>query len=116
VLMFCRDVDLYSLNSGLICSSFAFPSAPPINGGMGVTTDFGHGAVLSVADKVVAAVKSGDIKHLFLVGGCDGAKTGRNYYTDFVKQTPSDTVILTLAYGKYRFNDLDLRTIGGLHE
>lgn len=85
-----------------------------INGGKEVTTGFGHGAVLSVADKVVDAVKAGAIKHLFLVGGCDGAKTGRNYYTDFVKQTPSDTVILTLACGKYRFNDLDLGTIGGL--
>ena len=85
-----------------------------INGGTTLTTGFGHGTVLSVADKVVDAVKSGAIKHLFLVGGCDGAKPGRNYYTDFVKQTPSDTVILTLACGKYRFNDLDLGTIGGL--
>ena len=85
-----------------------------INGGTTLTTGFGHGTVLSVADKVVDAVKSGAIKHLFLVGGCDGAKPGRNYYTDFVKQSPSDTVILTLACGKYRFNDLDLGTIGGL--
>jgi len=78
------------------------------------TTGFGHNAVLSVADTVISAVKSGAIKHFFLVGGCDGAKPGRNYYTDFVKQTPSDTVILTLACGKYRFNDLDMGTIGGL--
>ncbi len=85
-----------------------------INGGKTVTTGFGHGTVLSVADKVVEAVKSGAIKHFFLVGGCDGARTGRNYYTDFVKQTPADTVVLTLACGKYRFNDLDLGTIGGL--
>lgn len=85
-----------------------------INGGNKVMTGFGHGAVLSVADKVVEAVKSGAIKHFFLVAGCDGAKPGRNYYTEFVKQTPSDTVILTLACGKYRFNDLDLGTIGGL--
>ncbi len=85
-----------------------------INGGTQVTTGFGHGTVLSVADKVVDAVKAGAIKHFFLVGGCDGAKTGRNYYTDFVKQTPTDTIILTLACGKYRFNDLDLGTIGGL--
>ena len=69
---------------------------------------------MSVADKVIDAVKSGDIKHFFLVGGCDGARSGRNYYTDFVKQTPDDTIILTLACGKYRFNDLDLGTIGGL--
>ncbi len=85
-----------------------------INGGTQVTTGFSHGTVLSVADKVVEAVKSGAIKHFFLVGGCDGAKPGRNYYTDFVKKTPKDTVILTLACGKYRFNDLDLGTIGGL--
>ncbi len=85
-----------------------------INGGTTVTTGFGHGTVLSVADKVVDAVKAGAIRHFFLVGGCDGAKMGRNYYTDFVKQTPSDTVVLTLACGKYRFNDLDLGQIGGL--
>jgi len=85
-----------------------------INGGNTVTTGFGHGTILGVADKVVSAVKTGAIKHFFLVGGCDGAKTGRNYYTDFVKQTPPDSIILTLACGKYRFNDLDLGTIGGL--
>ena len=77
-------------------------------------TGFGHGTVLGVADQVIAAVKSGDIRHFFLVGGCDGARVGRNYYTEFVKQTPKDTMILTLACGKYRFNDLDLGTIGGL--
>ncbi len=65
-------------------------------------------------DKVIDAVKAGAIKHFFLVGGCDGARPGRNYYTEFVKQTPADTVVLTLACGKYRFNDLDLGTIGGL--
>ncbi len=85
-----------------------------INGGDQVTTGFGHGTVLSVADQVVDAVKKGDIRHFFLVGGCDGAKAGRNYFTDFVRATPKDTVILTLACGKYRFNDLDLGTIGGL--
>ncbi len=85
-----------------------------INGGTQVTTGFGHGTVLSVAGTVVDAVKAGAIKHFFLVGGCDGAKTGRNYYTEFVEKTPADTVILTLACGKYRFNDLDLGTIGGL--
>ncbi|MGL5514894.1 MAG: hydroxylamine reductase, partial [Sporomusa sp.] len=85
-----------------------------INGGSTLTTGFARGTVLSVADKVIAAVKAGAIKHFFLVGGCDGAKTGRNYYTDFVKQSPPDTVILTLACGKYRFNDLDIGEIGGL--
>ena len=77
-------------------------------------TGFGHGTVLGVADKIIDGVKSGAIRHFFLVGGCDGARPGRNYYTDFVKQTPKDTLILTLACGKYRFNDLDLGTIDGL--
>lgn len=85
-----------------------------INGGKTVTTGFGHKTVMSVAETVVGAVKSGAIKHFFLVGGCDGARPGRNYYTEFVKMTPPDTVVLTLACGKYRFNDLDLGTIGGL--
>ena len=85
-----------------------------INGGTSVTTGFARNAVLSVADKVVDGVKSGAIRHFFLVGGCDGARPGRNYYTDFVKQVPQDTVILTLACGKYRFNDLDLGSIGGI--
>ena len=85
-----------------------------INGGTTVTTGFGHGTVLSVAGTVIDAVKAGAIKHFFLVGGCDGAKPGRNYYTEFVRQTPSDTVVLTVACGKFRFNDLDLGTIGGL--
>lgn len=85
-----------------------------INGGSQVTTGFGHGTILSVADKVVEAVKAGAIRHFFLVAGCDGAKPGRNYYTEFVKQAPKDTIILTLACGKYRFNDLDLGEIGGL--
>ncbi len=85
-----------------------------INGGDKLTTGFGHGAVLGVADTVIEAVKNGAIKHFFLVGGCDGAAPGRNYYTEFVKQTPKDTIILTLACGKYRFNDLDIGEIGGL--
>ena len=85
-----------------------------INGGDILTVGFGHKTVLSVADKVVNAVKSGDLSRIFLVGGCDGAKPGRNYYTEFVKQTPKDTLILTLACGKYRFNDLDLGEIGGI--
>lgn len=85
-----------------------------INGGNVLTTGFGHEAVLSVADKVIDAVKSGAIKHIFLVGGCDGARPGRNYYTEFVKQTPPDSVVLTLACGKFRFNDIDAGEIGGL--
>ena len=85
-----------------------------LNGGNKVMTGFAHHTVLSVADQVIDAVKAGAISHFFLVGGCDGAKPGRNYYTEFVKQTPADSIILTLACGKYRFNDLDLGTIGGL--
>lgn len=85
-----------------------------INGGSTVYTGFGHGAILSVADKVIDAVKSGAISRFFLVAGCDGAKPGRNYYTEFVEKTPEDSIILTLACGKYRFNDLDLGEIGGL--
>lgn len=85
-----------------------------INGGKTVTTGFGHNTVLSVAGTIIDAVKTGALKHIFLVGGCDGARVGRNYYTEFVKQTPADTAILTLACGKYRFNDLDLGTISGL--
>lgn len=85
-----------------------------INGGDVLTTGFGWGTVLSVADKVIDAVKTGAIKHFFVVGGCDGAKPGRNYYTELVEKSPKDSVILTLACGKYRFNDLDLGEIGGL--
>lgn len=85
-----------------------------INGGTTVVTGFGHDTVLKVADKVVDAVYTGKISHFFLVGGCDGARPGRNYYTDFVKMTPKDSIILTLACGKYRFNDLKLGTVAGL--
>jgi hydroxylamine reductase len=77
-------------------------------------TGFGHNAVLSHAGTIIGAVKAGSIRHFLLVGGCDGARPGRDYFTEFVKQTPPDTVILTLACGKFRFNDLDLGTIGGL--
>ncbi len=85
-----------------------------INGGTELTTGFGHHAVLGVAGQVIEAVKTGAIKHFFLVGGCDGARPGRNYYTEFVRKTPADTIVLTLACGKYRFNDLDLGEINGL--
>jgi len=79
-----------------------------------VTVGFARNAVLGVADKVIAAVKSGDIRHFFLVAGCDGAKPGRNYYTEFVEKVPKDCIILTLACGKYRFFDKDLGDIGGI--
>ena len=85
-----------------------------MNGGSTVMTGFARHTVLGVADKIIEAVKSGAIRHFFLVAGCDGTRPDRSYYTEFVKQTPADTVVLTLACGKYRFNDLDLGTIGGL--
>jgi hydroxylamine reductase len=79
-----------------------------------VMAGFGRNAVLSVADKVIEAVKSGAIRHFFLVGGCDGAKPGRSYYTEFVEKVPADCVVLTLACGKFRFFDKDLGDIGGI--
>ena len=83
-----------------------------INGGTAVTTGFGRQTILDNAATIIDAVKAGAIKHFFLVGGCDGAKVGRNYYSDFVRLTPKDTVVLTLACGKYRFNDVDAGMIG----
>jgi hydroxylamine reductase len=77
-------------------------------------TGFAHNAVMTVADQVIEAVKQGQIRHFFLVGGCDGAKPGRTYYTEFVEQVPEDCVVLTLACGKFRFFDKDLGTIGAL--
>ena len=79
-----------------------------------ILTGCAHNAVLGLADKVIDAVKSGAIKRFFVIGGCDGAKPGRNYYTKFVEALPPDTVILTLACGKFRFNKLDLGDIGGI--
>jgi hydroxylamine reductase len=88
-----------------------FPADVP---GKDILVGFGHNAVLGVADKVIDAVKAGKIKHFYLIGGCDGAKSGRNYYTEFAEKAPKDTVILTLACGKYRFNKLDFGDIGGI--
>lgn len=85
-----------------------------INGGHMLTTGYAHNAVLSNAEKIIELIRNGSVKRIFLVGGCDGAHPGRNYYTEFVKQTPMDSLILTLACGKYRFNDLDLGEIDGL--
>jgi len=79
-----------------------------------VLVGFARNAVMSVAGKVIDTVKSGAIKHFFLVAGCDGAKPGRNYYTEFVEKTPKDTVVLTLACGKFRFFDKKLGDIGGI--
>ena len=100
-----------ALELGGFDRDFIFPG---INGGETVMTGFARNAVMSAAGTVIDAVRSGAIKHFFLVAGCDGARPGRNYYTEFVRQTPKDTVVLTLACGKYRFHDLDLGTIGGL--
>ena len=79
-----------------------------------IMVGFGRNAVLGVADKVIEAVKAGKIRHFFLIGGCDGAKSGRNYYTELAQKVPQDCVILTLACGKYRFNKLDFGDIGGI--
>jgi hydroxylamine reductase len=79
-----------------------------------VMVGFARNAVLGVADKVIEAVKNKAIRHFFLVGGCDGAKAGRNYYTEFVEKVPDDCVVLTLACGKFRFFDKDLGDIGGI--
>lgn len=86
------------------------PEAP----GKKIMTGFHHTAILGLADKIIAAVKSGKIRRFFLIGGCDGAKPGRNYYTEFAEQVPKDCVILTLACGKYRFNKLDFGSIDGI--
>jgi hydroxylamine reductase len=79
-----------------------------------ILVGFGHNTVMGVAGKVIDAVKAGQIKHFFLVGGCDGAKPGRNYYTEFTEKAPKDTVILTLACGKFRFNKGEFGDIGGI--
>jgi len=82
--------------------------------GASVTVGFARNTVLGVADKVIEAVKGGNIRRFFLVAGCDGAKPGRNYYTEFVEKLPKDTVVLTLACGKFRFFDKNLGDIGGI--
>jgi hydroxylamine reductase len=79
-----------------------------------ILVGFGHNAILGVADKVIAAVKAGQVRRFFLIGGCDGARSGRNYYTEFAEAVPKDCVILTLACGKYRFNKLEFGDIGGI--
>ena len=100
--------------SPVIEKALAMPGFPENTNGREVLCGFGRNAVMSVADKLIEAVKGGAIKHLFLVAGCDGAKPGRNYYTEFVEKAPKDTVILTLACGKFRFFDKDLGDIGGI--
>ncbi len=98
----------------VIDKALALPGFPGDVEGDSVLVGFARNSVLGVADKVIAGVKAGAIKHFFLVGGCDGAKPGRNYFTEFVEKTPADTVVLTLACGKFRFFDQKLGDIGGI--
>jgi hydroxylamine reductase len=98
----------------VIRKALELPGFQEDTNGKSVMCGFGHNAVMGVADKVIDAVKSGAIKHFFLVAGCDGAKPGRNYYTEFVEKVPKDCVVLTLACGKFRFFDKDLGDIGGI--
>ncbi|MGD9032161.1 MAG: hydroxylamine reductase [Desulfobacteraceae bacterium] len=98
----------------VIEKALEMPGFPEDANGRSVMCGFGHNAVMGVADKVIEAVKSGALRHFFLVAGCDGAKPGRNYYTKFVEQVPKDCVVLTLACGKFRFFDKDLGDIGGI--
>jgi hydroxylamine reductase len=100
--------------SPVIAAALAAPGFAEDGPDRTILVGFGHQAVLGVADQVVAAVKAGAIKHFFLVGGCDGARSGRDYYTEFAESVPKDCVILTLACGKYRFNKLDFGAIGGI--
>jgi hydroxylamine reductase len=98
----------------VIQKAFEMPGFTEDVEGKNVLVGFGRNAVLGVADKVIEAVKSKAIRHFFLVGGCDGAKPGRSYYTEFVEKVPQDCVVLTLACGKFRFFDKDLGDIGGI--
>jgi len=98
----------------VIAAALAAPGFTEDGPDHSIMVGFGHQAVLGVADKVVAAVKAGSIKRFFLVGGCDGARSGRDYYTEFAESVPKDCVILTLACGKFRFNKLEFGTIGGI--
>jgi hydroxylamine reductase len=97
-----------------IQAALAAPGFPEDEPEKTILVGFGHHAVLGVADKVIDAVKSGAIRHFFLVGGCDGRKSSRSYYTEFAQQVPNDCVILTLACGKFRFNKLEFGAIGGI--
>jgi hydroxylamine reductase len=98
----------------VIQSALASPGFTEDGPSQTILVGFGHNTVLGVADKVIDAVKAGAVKHFFLIGGCDGARTGRDYYTEFAEQVPQDCMVLTLACGKFRFNKLDFGTIGGL--
>jgi len=109
-LVHCENYDF----SAVIRKALEMPGFTEDAPGKNVLVGFGRNTVMSVAGQVIDAVKSGAIRHFFLVGGCDGAKPGRNYYTEFVEKTPKDTVVLTLACGKFRFFDKELGDIGGI--
>lgn len=98
----------------VIEKALALPGFSEDTNGRSVMCGFGHNAVMGVADKIIGAVKEKAIRHFFLVAGCDGAKPGRNYYTEFVEKVPKDCVVMTLACGKFRFFDKDLGDIGGI--
>ena len=98
----------------VIAAALAAPGFAENGSDETILTGFGHHAVLSVADQVIAAVKAGKIRRFFLIGGCDGARSGRDYYTQLAESVPADCVILTLACGKYRFNKLQFGDIGGI--
>jgi hydroxylamine reductase len=98
----------------VIEAALSTPGFPEDGPDKSIMVGFGHNTVLGVADKVIEAVKSGALRHIFLIGGCDGAKSGRSYYTDLAKSVPEDCIILTLACGKYRFNKLDFGQLAGL--
>jgi len=100
--------------ASVIEKALTLPGFPSDTNGRSVMVGFAHHTTLGVADKVIEAVKGKAIRHFFLVAGCDGAKPGRNYYTEFVEKVPKDTVVLTLACGKFRFFDKDLGEIGGI--
>jgi hydroxylamine reductase len=98
----------------VIEAALAAPGFAADEEGKSVMTGFARNAVLGVAGTIIEAVKAKKIRHFFLVAGCDGAKPGRNYYTEFVEKVPADCVVLTLACGKFRFFDKELGDIGGI--
>jgi len=98
----------------IIAAALAAPGFAATERAQTITVGFGHHTVLGVAPQVIEAVRQGAIRHFFLIGGCDGAKTGRDYFTEFAEAVPSDCLILTLACGKYRFNKLEFGQIAGL--
>jgi hydroxylamine reductase len=108
----CKHIEKNDF-SALIKKAKSLPALPEAPGKK-IMTGFHHTAILNIADKIVGAVKSGKISRFYLIGGCDGAKPGRNYYTEFAERVPKDGVILTLACGKYRFNKLDFGAIDGI--